>query len=77
MLPAMLTLVAAVLAYDFAREMWEAVSSTVETEDVARGWRGVFPSRMVRSWTRLENDMVSTGTQLDEENIGDIVVGLI
>jgi hypothetical protein len=54
----MLTLVAAVLAYDMAREMCDARSSTVETEGAARGRRGPFPSRIERSCTRLEKDMM-------------------
>jgi hypothetical protein len=60
MSPAMLTLVAVVLAYDIAREIWEARSSMVEAEDMplAGPRRGTLPSRMERSWTRLEKDIV-------------------
>lgn len=61
MSPAMLTLVAAVLAYDIARDMWEARSSMVEAEEVPRCGRrrGAFPSRIERSCTKLENDILS------------------
>lgn len=61
MSPAMLTLVAAVLAYDIARDMWEARSSMAEAEEVPRCGRrrGVFPSRIERSCTKLENDILS------------------
>lgn len=59
----MLTLVAAVLAYDMAREMWEvrdARSSIVEAAEASpRVRRGAFGSRSDRSWTRLEKDMMS------------------
>ena len=55
----MLTLVAAVLAYDMPRDTSEArevISSAVEAVDTA--WRG---RRIGRSWTRLEKDMVLVG----------------
>jgi hypothetical protein len=58
MSPAMLTLVAAVLVYDLASEMWEARSSMVDTEASPR-LLGALGSRRDRSWTRLENDMLS------------------
>ncbi len=49
----MLTLVAAVLAYDMAREMWdvrEAVSAMVELDASPRpGRRGAFESRSDKS----------------------------
>jgi hypothetical protein len=48
MSPEMLTLVAAVLVYDFAIEMWEARSSTVDTEASPR-LRGAPESRRERS----------------------------
>jgi hypothetical protein len=48
MSPAMLTLVAAVLVYDLAFEMWEARSSIVETEASPR-LRGAPESRSDRS----------------------------
>lgn len=61
----MLTLVAAVLAYDMAREMCEvrdARSSMVETEASPRvARRRGAPSRSDRSCTRLEKDMLATG----------------
>lgn len=59
----MLTLVAAVLVKDTAREMCDVRSSvTVDTDDDAaaggcRFWFGGAPSRSARSWTRLENDI--------------------
>ena len=58
MSPAMLTLVAAVLVYDLASERWEARSSMVETEASPR-LLGALGSRRDRSWTRLENDILS------------------
>lgn len=62
MSPEMLTLVAEVLAYDIAREMCEARSSTVELTEGAPGRRGAGPlpsrSRRLRSWTRLEKDIL-------------------
>lgn len=72
----MLTLVAAVLAYDMAREMWEALeawSSTVEAAEASPRFRsGVpFESRIVRSWTRLENDMVAVADKQDNEGRKD------
>lgn len=64
MSPEMLTLVAAVLAYDIARETCEARevrSSMVEAlEASARLRRGAFESRSEMSCTRLEKDIVET-----------------
>jgi hypothetical protein len=57
MSPAMLTLVAAVLVYDLAIEMWEARSSTVDTEASPR-LLGALGSRRDKSWTRLEKDIL-------------------
>jgi len=57
MSPEMLTLVAAVLVYDLAMEMWDARSSTVDTEASPR-LLGALGSRRDRSCTRLENDIV-------------------
>jgi hypothetical protein len=57
MSPEMLTLVAAVLVYDFAVEMRDARSSTVDTEASPR-LLGAPESRSDMSWTRLENDML-------------------
>lgn len=63
----MLTLVAVVLAYDMAREMREVRSSAVELVDMdmdmepsGPGRRGgpLESPRRLRSWTRLEKDMV-------------------
>lgn len=64
----MLTLVAVVLVYDMARETWDARSSTVEATEGAPGRRGAgllllplplpLRSRRLRSWTRLEKDML-------------------
>jgi hypothetical protein len=48
MSPEMLTLVAAVLAYDLAMDMWEARSSTVDTEASPR-LLGALESRSDRS----------------------------
>jgi hypothetical protein len=63
----MLTLVAAVLAYDMPREMCdirEALSLIVEALEASpRLRRGAFESRRERSWTRLENDMMKLVTQ--------------
>ena len=42
-------LVAAVLAYDMAREIWEVRSSAVETDGAMPGGRVPFASRNVRS----------------------------
>ena len=52
----MLTLVAAVLAYDIALETCDLLSSIVEAEDVPRTF---WLSLKERSWTRLEKDMVT------------------
>lgn len=65
MSPEMLTLVAAVLAYDIARETCEVRdvrSSIVEALEAAspRLRRGAFESRSERSWTRLEKDIAET-----------------
>jgi len=49
MSPEMLTLVAAVLAYDMAREIWEVRSSAVETDGAMPGGRVPLASRNVRS----------------------------
>lgn len=58
----MLTLVAAVLAYDMPRErcdIREALSLIVEALEASpRLRRGAFESRSDRSWTRLEKDIV-------------------
>lgn len=58
----MLTLVAAVLAYDMPREMCdirEALSLMVDAFEASpRLRRGAFESRSVKSWTRLEKDMM-------------------
>jgi hypothetical protein len=51
----MLTLVAAVLAYDIALETCDLLSSMVDAEDVPRAF---WLSLKERSWTRLEKDMV-------------------
>jgi hypothetical protein len=56
MSPEMLTLVAAVLAYDIALETCDLLSSTVEAEEVARAF-GL--SLNERSWTRLEKDIAA------------------
>ena len=55
----MLTLVAAVLAYDLARDNWDLVSSTVDAEDIPRAVcdRPLVLSLKDKSWTRLEKDM--------------------
>jgi hypothetical protein len=59
MSPEMLTLVAAVLAYDIARDTCDFLSSVVEAEEVTRAARrSSFPSLKERSWTRLEKDIV-------------------
>jgi len=59
MSPEMLTLVAAVLAYDIARDTCDLLSSIVEAEEVTRGARrSSLASLKERSWTRLEKDMV-------------------
>lgn len=60
----MLTLVALVLAYDMAREMWEVREAppTVEAYEFSRSGPGIRASaaepRMGKSWTRLENDIL-------------------
>ena len=57
--PDMLTLVAAVLAYDLAREMCDTLSSAAEVVDAAgAGRRLPLESRRDRSCTRLEKDMM-------------------
>lgn len=61
----MLTLVAAVLVYDLAFDVCEARSSIVETEESSR-LNGAPESRRDKSWTRLENDILSG---LDEESL--------
>ena len=60
MSPEMLTLVAVVLAYDIALEIWDLRSSAVEAEDVPRaiGRRSLGLSLKDKSWTRLEKDML-------------------
>jgi len=68
MSPEMLTLVAAVLVYDIARDICDTRSSTVDTEPspprLGRrrpdGPPGAPESRRVRSWTRLEKDIIAT-----------------
>lgn len=52
----MLTLVAAVLAYDMALETCDLLSSMVEALEVARAF-GLSLKEM--SWTRLEKDMIA------------------
>jgi hypothetical protein len=69
MSPEMLTLVAAVLVYDLAMEMRDARSSTVDTEASPR-LRGALESRSDRSWTRLENDILSEGDGERRQNQG-------
>ncbi len=64
----MLTLVAAVLAYDMAREMWEVRSSAVETDGAMPGGRLPLASRNVRSWTRLEKDMLGYAIESGERS---------
>jgi len=62
MSPAMLTLVAAVLVYDMAREIWDvrdARSSIIEALDASPRRRGALESRRERSWTRLEKDILA------------------
>lgn len=55
----MLTLVAAVLAYDIALDTCDLLSSIVEIEEVTRAARlSSLESRKDRSWTRLEKDMI-------------------
>lgn len=59
MSPEMLTLVAAVLAYDIARDTCDFLSSAVEAEEVTRAARrSPLASLKDRSWTRLEKDMI-------------------
>jgi len=56
----MLTLVAAVLAYDMALETCDLRSSTVDEVERgprATGRRSELASLKDKSWTRLENDM--------------------
>lgn len=73
----MLTLVAAVLAYDMALEMREVLSSAVELADMdmdpgrpgRRGGAAPLESRRLRSWTRLEKDM-TVAAQLPSLSIG-------
>lgn len=73
MSPEMLTLVAAVLAYDIARETCEVRdvrSSIVEALEAASprlGRRGAFESRSERSWTRLEKDIAETVNRAIQE----------
>lgn len=57
----MLTLVAAVLAYDIARETCDLLSSIVDADDSALGKRArsVVESLKVRSCMIEEKDMVS------------------
>lgn len=58
----MLTLVAVVLAYDIALEIWDLRSSAVEIVDEPRVscCRWSLPlSLNDKSWTRLEKDMLS------------------
>jgi hypothetical protein len=60
----MLTLVAAVLAYDIALETCDFLSSTVEAEEVPRATccRSAGLSLKEISWTRLEKDMIAVAT---------------
>jgi hypothetical protein len=60
MSPEMLTLVAAVLAYDRALDNCDLPSSIVLADDAILSWRGrraSAASLKERSCTRLENDM--------------------
>jgi hypothetical protein len=65
MSPEMLTLVAAVLAYDMARVMCEvlelrsSIADTGDTSPLIPGRRGPGESRSVMSCSRPENDIVS------------------
>ena len=61
MSPEMLTLVAAVLAYDLARDMVEARSSIVETTEAEEVFGWERRSRIVISWRRLEKDILGDG----------------
>jgi hypothetical protein len=63
MSPEMLTLVAAVLVYDLALEIWDRSSAAEEMDAGAPGRRAGPPldSRRLRSWTRLEKDMLGRG----------------
>lgn len=66
----MLTLVAAVLAYDMALETCDLRSSTVEVDRGPRaGRRSSLASRKDKSCTRLENDMTTTDTQEEKARI--------
>lgn len=59
MSPEMLTLVAAVLAYDIVRDTCDFLSSIVEAEEVTRAARrSSLASLKDRSWTRLEKDII-------------------
>jgi len=62
MSPEMLTLVAEVLAYDMALEMWDRLSSMVEVDEDALTaclrCSAAGLSLNDRSWTRLEKDIV-------------------
>ena len=55
----MLTLVAAVEAYERAREICERVSRAALMVEVAVDGEGRWESRKVRSLTRLEKDMLA------------------
>jgi hypothetical protein len=56
----MLTLVAAVLAYDLALEACDPVSSIVEAAEIPlAARRSSLPSLKEMSWTRLEKDMIA------------------
>lgn len=58
MSPDMLTLVAAVLAYDMARDTCDLLSSTVDEDETPRAIRrSSLMSLKERSWTRLEKDI--------------------
>jgi hypothetical protein len=67
MSPDMLTVVAAVLVYDIAREIFDARemlefrSSMAEAATSGRGrlLLGIPESRRLRSWRRFEKDMVA------------------
>lgn len=68
----MLTLVAAVLAYDIALETCDLRSSMVEV--VERGprltaRRSVLESLKDKSWTRLENDMTRAKMRRERERM--------
>lgn len=68
MSPEMLTLVAAVLAYDIARDTCDLLSSAIEAEEVTRAARrSSLASLKERSWTRLEKDITGCCRSVNTE----------